>query len=223
MTAEKEQEDSANFVSRWSRLKAEARLKSAAAAGREPAKTAVEASEPAHSRQPEGETSHAGQAPEEEVPLADLPRIEDIDAKTDLTPWLAKKVPAAWRAAALRKAWSADPAIAQFIGLSENAWDWNAPEGVPGFGPPGPLDNIGELLAQAMGTVRKTASQPELATSGQIADAGDTVSPEAQCGDQAIAQTEGLTASVNEVEVDEKPTEYQTLGKKKRGGSALPA
>src|SRR4029077_7780197 len=36
--------------------------------------------------------------------------------------------------AALRRAWLADPEIRDFIGLSENSWDFNAPRGVPGFG-----------------------------------------------------------------------------------------
>ena len=36
---------------------------------------------------------------------------------------------------ALRLAWSTDPAIRDFVGLSENSRDFNAPGGVPGFGP----------------------------------------------------------------------------------------
>ena len=36
--------------------------------------------------------------------------------------------------AVLRRAWAADPAVRDFIGLSENSWDFNAPHGVPGFG-----------------------------------------------------------------------------------------
>jgi len=31
-----------------------------------------------------------------------------------------------------------DPAIQNYIGLSENSWDFNAPDGVPGFGPLNP-------------------------------------------------------------------------------------
>jgi hypothetical protein len=49
--------------------------------------------------------------------------------------------------AALRRAWSADPAIRDFIGLSENSWDFNAPDGVPGFGSP-ITDDTGRLLAE---------------------------------------------------------------------------
>jgi hypothetical protein len=31
-----------------------------------------------------------------------------------------------------------DPAIRNYVGLSENSWDFNAPDGVPGFGPLNP-------------------------------------------------------------------------------------
>ena len=43
-------------------------------------------------------------------------------------------VPAELMRAALRRAWSTDTAIRDFIGLYENSWDFNAPGGVPGFG-----------------------------------------------------------------------------------------
>jgi hypothetical protein len=51
-----------------------------------------------------------------------------------MRPFLAAGVPADLTRAALRRAWSADPSIRDFIGLSENSWDFNAPHGVPGFG-----------------------------------------------------------------------------------------
>jgi hypothetical protein len=34
----------------------------------------------------------------------------------------------------LREIWR-DPAIRDFVGLSENSWDFTAPETIPGFGP----------------------------------------------------------------------------------------
>lgn len=37
-------------------------------------------------------------------------------------------------AADIRLMWS-DAAIQNAVGLAENAWDFNAPDGVPGFGP----------------------------------------------------------------------------------------
>jgi hypothetical protein len=42
-------------------------------------------------------------------------------------------VPLELRSAALRRAWSLDPSIRDFIGPADYAWDYNAPDGVPGF------------------------------------------------------------------------------------------
>jgi len=70
-------------------------------------------------------------------PLVDpesLPPIETLGAGSDIRPFLAQGVPTDLTRAALRRAWSVDPAIRDFIGLSENSWDFNAPGGVPGFG-----------------------------------------------------------------------------------------
>jgi hypothetical protein len=63
-----------------------------------------------------------------------LPRIETIGAGSDIRPFLTSGVPVDLTRAALRRAWSADPAIRDFVGLSENSWDFNAAGGVPGFG-----------------------------------------------------------------------------------------
>src|SRR6516162_1382577 len=63
-----------------------------------------------------------------------LPPIEMLGAGSDVRPFLADGVPADLTRAALRHAWSADPAIRDFIGLSENSWDFNGPGGIPGFG-----------------------------------------------------------------------------------------
>ena len=66
--------------------------------------------------------------------MANLPPIESIGAGSDILPFLASGVPADLTRAALRRAWSTDPAIRDFIGLSENSWDFDAQEGAPGFG-----------------------------------------------------------------------------------------
>ena len=49
----------------------------------------------------------------------------------------------------LRLAWSTDPAIRDFVGLSENSWDFSAPGGVPGFGPL-TTDGSSRLVARTM-------------------------------------------------------------------------
>jgi hypothetical protein len=66
--------------------------------------------------------------------LANLPPIESIGSGSDIRPFLAPGVPAALARAALRRAWSTDPAIRDFIGLSENSSDFNEPDGVPVVG-----------------------------------------------------------------------------------------
>ena len=66
--------------------------------------------------------------------LASLPPIESIGGGSDIRPFLAAGVPADLTRAALRRAWSTDPAIRDFVGLSENSWDFNEPDGVPVVG-----------------------------------------------------------------------------------------
>jgi hypothetical protein len=65
---------------------------------------------------------------------ASLPPIESIGAGSDIRPFLEPGVPQDLARAALHRAWAADPAIRDFIGLSENSSDFNAPDAVPGFG-----------------------------------------------------------------------------------------
>ena len=68
--------------------------------------------------------------------------------------------------AALRQAWSSDPAIRDFIGIAENQWDFNDPNAMPGFGPLLEGDHLPELLAQALGGRDKLAAMiPEMPVS----------------------------------------------------------
>jgi len=59
--------------------------------------------------------------------------------------------------AALRRAWSLDPAVRDFVGLSENSWDFNEPNEMTGFGP---IDRqaVGQLLARLLGEPDAAAS-----------------------------------------------------------------
>src|SRR5215207_2247617 len=62
-----------------------------------------------------------------------LPSLESIGADSDIRAFLAPAVPAELSRAALRRAWAADPAIREFVGLAENAWDFNVPGALHGF------------------------------------------------------------------------------------------
>jgi hypothetical protein len=111
------------FLARWSRRKHEAK---------------VGHDEPAPEEAVEAQRSASPDAAAERVPseaeLSDLPPIESINAATDITAFLRKGIPQELSCAALRRAWSADPAIRDFVGLAENAWDFNDPNAMAGFG-----------------------------------------------------------------------------------------
>ena len=126
------------FLARWSRRKHEARAV-VDAPPPEPAPPPEQAEAP---NSPP--TAAAAHPKDVEVDLASLPSIESITGTTDITAFLRRGIPPELSRAALRRAWSADPAIRDFVGLAENAWDFNDPNAMPGFGP---LDCSKEQLA----------------------------------------------------------------------------
>jgi Protein of unknown function (DUF3306) len=111
------------FLARWSRRKQEAKA--------DHAKPAPENAEPPGSASPD---RAAAESVPLETELSKLPPIESIDAATDITAFLRKGIPQELSRAALRRAWSADPAIRDFVGLAENAWDFTDPNAMAGFG-----------------------------------------------------------------------------------------
>jgi hypothetical protein len=121
-----------DIIKRWARLKQASKLAGKAPDG------AVAAGPPA-----EGET--VGDAP---FDLASLPSIESIAAGTDIGAFLRAEVPADLARAALRRAWTSDPAIRDFIGIAENQWDFNDPDAMPGFGPLTAMEAGANALAQ---------------------------------------------------------------------------
>jgi hypothetical protein len=141
-----------NFLSRWARLKREA--VEAVEAKETPEAVApdvaAEASRPA---EPVDEADEASAPPSAEpaFDVSTLPPIESITATTDIRAFLKPGVPPDLARAALRRAWVADPAIRDFIGIAENQWDFNDPNAIPGFGPLGPLDDVRRLVAQVIG------------------------------------------------------------------------
>jgi len=61
---------------------------------------------------------------------ASLPPIGSIGPASDIRPFLEPGVPQDLARAALRRAWMVDPAIRDFVGPSENFWDFNASDAV---------------------------------------------------------------------------------------------
>ena len=94
-------------------------------------------------------------------PAEPLPRLEDLTAESELTAFLRKGVPEALKKAALRRMWSLDPAIRDFVGPAEYAWDYNNPGSIPGFGTVAAETPMARLAAQAM-SVGKAADSPQV-------------------------------------------------------------
>lgn len=166
--------ESDDFLSRWSRRKQDA------------AKQATLPAQEKPSTEEESEQSHA--SPRKELPgrrvpdttksepafdLSKLPSLDSIGAQTDIRMFMQPGVPAALSRAALRRVWSADPAIRDFIGLSENSWDFTAPDAIPGFGPLLPTDDVKKLLAQVFGEDKPESGEADERAPGQ-ADVAET-------------------------------------------------
>ncbi|MFZ0837984.1 MAG: DUF3306 domain-containing protein [Xanthobacteraceae bacterium] len=196
--------DDEGFLARWSRRKREAET------------TATEPGEltaaPEASDQPP-----PAESPDLADILARLPPIEEITATTDIRAFLAPGVPSELRLAALRRAWKTDPAIRDFIGLAENQWDFNAPDGVPGFGSLIDPDEVRRLLAKVVG--RDTEPErpgPEAAASDpartEIAAAPDVTTP--------ASEDQPAPAPIPEAASESEPDE--TTARERRHGGALP-
>jgi hypothetical protein len=150
------------FLSRWSRRKREAAEVPARAAGEDAeaplapgagAEAAAGAAPPPDAAAgEEAALPSSGTDPAAEpFDPASLPPVESLTADSDFAAFLRDEVPAALRRAALRRAWTLDPAIRDFIGPADYAWDYNAPAGVPGFSLDLPHD-LERLVAQAIGS-----------------------------------------------------------------------
>jgi hypothetical protein len=79
-----------------------------------------------------------------------LPTLESIGAESDISAFLETGVPGDLARAVLRRVWSSDPAIRDFVGLSENSGDFNAPGAMAGFGPID-REKVGQLLTRVFG------------------------------------------------------------------------
>jgi hypothetical protein len=197
-------EEGEGFLSRWSRRK-RAVLEGRApeeAAPPTPLEATPEALPPAE--------------PEDEFDPASLPSIESLTVESDFKAFLHRKVPLDLRSAALRRAWSLDPAIRDFIGPAVYAWDYNAPDGVPGFA----LELGGDamkLLSHALGldapTPKPDSVEPE-ATSAEPAALAEAPPVE------AVPEPPGpaIAEAMPEPEAEPEPLPPRP----RRHGSALP-
>lgn len=166
---------------------------------------------------------------EESFDLESLPPIESITAETDIIAFLRAGVPGDLTRAALRRAWTSDPAIRDFIGIAENQWDFNDPDAIPGFGPLASSDISADVLAQISGRLERIPKPfPDIAPpdeprrsdadrSGQLDD------QRAARSDQDRADAATLSNDMQEVGAEgESGPVTEPARKRRRHGSALP-
>jgi hypothetical protein len=211
--------DSDNIFARWSRLKREQEEKSA--------KKALNKEHP-RGLAPDTEERATGLEPELIKEPVDLPSVESITTGSQLGAFLKANVPAELARHALRRAWSSEPAIRDFIGLSENAWDFNAPAGIPGFGTL-KAEEVVDLLSQAFGEESESSppSAGEPRPAGESSEAVSLCEPGSEIPHPETGRTEPIPDSGDQSTQDQlhksaslDPGELKPPGR--RHGGALP-
>jgi hypothetical protein len=214
-----------NFIARWSRLKRSAALSKEpqAEVKVEDRLTTGEGAEPA-SRLPD---KVQDKPVETEPPFdpASLPPIESIVAGTDIRAFLQKGVPKALTKAALRRAWTADPAIRDFMEVAENQWDFTDPTAIPGFGPL-QGDNLRQLVGQAMGKLEELPDTAGAVDEEQdaVASAAIDTSPELPPQGTPLQEQQGNqdTAEIAALQHTEPASGAGTVRHRRGHGGALP-
>jgi hypothetical protein len=170
-----------NFLSRWSRRKQEAEHDSdaqddALSVERVPA---IESDAPTSAAETSGAEISGAEGPEDkaqtegqqepQVDLSSLPPIESIGVNTDIGAFLQKGIPLELTRAALRRAWTTDPTIRDFIGIAENQWDFATGSDIPGFGPLEASDDVRRMVAELFqGKPPAAEAAPQALSQGQI-------------------------------------------------------
>jgi hypothetical protein len=202
------------FFARWSRRK-HAQLRRKAMASPLKADTAlaatVAADAPAKANEAPLPTANKG------LPSMDLTELGALRAA------LASGTLAEATRVALRQVWSSDPVIRDFIGLSENSWDFTAPGAMPGFGPLSSAQ-AQQLLARMSNVLQGNAPEsmpkppPEPAQRRQAIETPAVMAPPADSL-RSRAQDESTNHSALQ---QDGPEPGSQLIDSPRHGSALP-
>jgi hypothetical protein len=197
-----------NFLARWSRRKLEIEEKSRAS---DPDSPRVEqmpgADAPARGKgaaTPEAIPADTG-APKPEFDfLKHLPSIESITATTDIRAFLMPGVPPELTRAALRRAWSIDPNIRDYIGLAENQWDFASGD-IPGFGPLELTEDLKRIVAEIVGDAPPPVTETPRHQDDSTAPAGEQVA--ANIPESPPNAGPSATAAATNVKVPQQKTE----------------
>jgi hypothetical protein len=148
--------DPDNFIARWSRRKRAAAEEAAATTSPAAPDAAAQIAHAAEEKRQPGDTAVArggasSESQERPFDLASLPPIESITAESDIRAFLRPGVPPELTRAALRRVWTADPRICDFVGLADYDWDFNTPGAITGFGPLEMTDELRRRITRMVG------------------------------------------------------------------------
>jgi hypothetical protein len=200
-----------DFLTRWS----ERKLKPDAAVPAPDAKDSASA--------PNEKTPDAPPVPAPAFDVSTLPSLESITEHSDIRAFLQRGVPAELTRAALRRVWSADPAIRDFVGLSENSWDFNAPDSIPGFASSLSTGELKHAAAQLLDEFAKEAEKPSppehRSESGAFSAESDEPAKLDSLADTSEADEKRVDVAAQR---DEPQTPINFPRQVRRHGSALP-
>jgi hypothetical protein len=224
-----------NLILRWARLKRQSDIGRTIEAAR--IDSAKEPQEPALVPSEATAQPPIDAAADEPFDLSGLPSIEAISANTDVRGFLQSRVPTELMRAALRKAWTSDPAIRDFIGIAENQWDFNDQNAIPGFGPLEMTGNETAGLTHVLGKLERISERflQSSASDGQgpSSATGDGHSVVHETAQRKIAELPsvdtGIPCDLSETRgTEEKPEsahpaeDHQHFRNRRRHGSAWP-
>jgi hypothetical protein len=169
---------------------------------------------------PFAEAPAAEEAEISEEELARLPPVEEAQSSTDLRPYLRRGVPPALRRAALRRMWSLNPAIRDYVDPAlDYAWDFNAASG----GQAAAAAGVARLLGSAVRQVADAPPSGRAHRSARAAAPSDVPSGDTSASPSRPASpAEAVDAGAPDREPERDEPSDGTAARRRRHGAAVP-
>jgi hypothetical protein len=196
--------DPDNFLSRWSRRKLEV------GEGKEKKEESAAEAHAKLAPDPGKVTLAPDKAAGPEFDADSLPPIESISAESDITAFMRIGVPETLKHAALRRAWSSDPVIRDFVGLNENYWDAAGPDGIAGFGDLDPNIDIKRMVSELFGETPRQDAPSDSKADRTVDSSVSSIPNEPEAANLAKAETAAGVSMVQRNENAAVQTEMET-------------